>query len=100
MTDIELAKECGALNSYFGPSGYGEPTVQFTHAALTAFADRIRAEERERCATICDDLELKLWNDYKGRPWGKPHPERKGNPQVEGMSDGAGQCSAAIRGMK
>lgn len=41
---------------------------------LTAFADRIRADERERCAVICDELAPR-WVDGSDQ-YGRPCPAR------------------------
>lgn len=49
MTDLErMADEAGA----FMPSEYWSGTIY----ELARFADLIRADERERCAKICDGL--------------------------------------------
>jgi hypothetical protein len=51
MTDqlLSLALEVGA---HISPAGF----VEFTeHDDLTAFAERIRQDERERCAKLCDE---------------------------------------------
>ena len=42
-----IARECGAM---------GGKTLLMDESALTAFAARIRAEEREKCAMLCDEL--------------------------------------------
>jgi hypothetical protein len=47
---IETAKECGALKTVIDQCEY----VAFDGPTLTAFADRIRQEERERCALIAE----------------------------------------------
>lgn len=55
------------------------------------------AAEREACALACDEIEVRLWALYKGRP---PHTGTEAGracPHVEGRSDGAGECAAAIR---
>lgn len=99
MNIIECAKECGAKPGITYTHEGPECHVDFTEAQLTAFADRVRAEERERCALKCDAIWKKHWNDYKGRYLGPhPMPLLQGSPYVEGMSDGAEQCAAAIRG--
>lgn len=58
-------------------------------------ADQLRAavlEERERCAKLCDSIENERWDMYK-RGTG---PERASD-YVQGQSDGACSCAAAIR---
>lgn len=49
--------------------------------------------EREACAQICARIEAERWKAYKT---GTPEQGR-GQPFVEGQSDGAEQCAAAIR---
>jgi hypothetical protein len=53
-----------------------------------------RREERERCAAVCDAIEIDLWHRYK-------HGEGydRGNPHNSAASDGATQCAAAIRAL-
>jgi hypothetical protein len=57
MTDqlLSLAREVGAFE--FQQKGTSDPTsyVRFTLLQLTAFAERIRQDERERCAKVCDE---------------------------------------------
>jgi hypothetical protein len=51
MTDyLAIARECGAhvLDRY--------DQVHFSNAALSAFAEQVRQDERERCAAICLSL--------------------------------------------
>jgi hypothetical protein len=51
--------------------------------SFTAFVERIRQEERERCAAICDEIERQQENDNGAANTG-----------------GAAACAAAIRGSK
>jgi hypothetical protein len=52
MTDyLAIARECGAMVS----SAPGRPDgVSFFAQELSAFAERVRQDERERCAAICN----------------------------------------------
>ena len=45
-TIIEMAREAGAVT-----------TSQFTDVGLERFAALVRADEREACAKVCDDIE-------------------------------------------
>lgn len=55
--------------------------------------NRAVAAEREACAKACEAIEAERWKAYKT---GTPEQWR-GHPFVEGQSDGAEQCAAAIR---
>lgn len=58
---------------------YDQPAL---NAALSA--------ERERCAKVCEGIESGYWRQYK---------DGRYSSHVEGMSDGAGECAAAIRAL-
>lgn len=62
-------------------------------AALQRFASLVAAHEREQCARVCDRYEAEHWRGYKSND-----PSERANPHTEGLSDGAGECAAAIRG--
>lgn len=49
---IDIARECGAqpMPRY--------NAVHFSESQLAAFAEWIRADERERCAKLCDEMVL------------------------------------------
>jgi hypothetical protein len=68
-----------------------------TQEELDAYMDElVRAAvlaERERCAVLCDEYEAKKYAAYKHGN----SPERASD-YVQGLSDGAGDCAAAIRG--
>jgi hypothetical protein len=51
--------------------------------------DAAVAAERERCARLCDDLEERIWLEYRASNFPSQH--------TEGESDGAGRCAALIR---
>ena len=63
---------------------------------LERFAALVAAHEREACAKVCDEIAVKEWDAYKGRtePLDK---DKLYNPHIEGISDGADECAAAIR---
>ena len=85
--------------------GKAPPECQ-THSEKIAFAfgwfkamEQIEAvvlAEREACAKVCDEIAISNWDAYKGRI--EPVDRDKlYNPHIEGMSDGADECAAAIR---
>lgn len=53
-TNIDLARECGAKTLIRCKDGNLEITM--TQAQLDTFAERIRADERERCAAIAEQM--------------------------------------------
>lgn len=69
--------------------------------AQTAIADdardAIRRETLATAAKVCDGIATDRWNLYKGRkPYTGAEPGRA-DPSVQGESDGADSCAAAIR---
>lgn len=52
--------------------------------------------ERERCAEVCDEICDAHWAIFKGLPPHTAHPAR-GYTYSQGVSEGAGSCSDAIR---
>jgi hypothetical protein len=56
-----------------------------------------RADEREACAKVCDDIGEDLWSLYKGRAPYTGKEEGRADMHVQGKSDGADECAAAIR---
>jgi hypothetical protein len=62
--------------------------------AMVALA---RADEREACAKVCDDIGEDLWSLYKGRAPYTGKEEGRADMHVQGKSDGADECAAAIR---
>jgi hypothetical protein len=81
MTDqlLSLAREVGASVDAID----AQYNVAFDEVTLPAFVERIRQEERERCAAICDEIERQQENDNGAANTG-----------------GAAACAAAIRGSK
>jgi hypothetical protein len=57
MTDyLAIARECGGVAVSFvaKPLEESEDGIAMHPAALSAFAERVRQDERERCAAICE----------------------------------------------
>lgn len=61
-------------------------------ADLQRFASLVAAHEREECAKVCDRYKAEHWRGHK-----TGDPSERANPYKEGLSDGAGECAAAIR---
>lgn len=64
--------------------------------AIESHLRAVEDETLERCAAACDQIEEKYYARYKGLTKERP----TANPHDEGMSDGAGECAAAIRALK
>ena len=62
-TNLKLAHECGAalLMGFDSPAN-----VKFTADQLDAFAERIRLDERERCALACKTISDKYAHGFYG----------------------------------
>jgi hypothetical protein len=55
MTDyLAIARECGAGVYAVPECGPGIYDIGMTETQLSAFAERVRQDERERCAAICE----------------------------------------------
>jgi hypothetical protein len=84
---VELARESGAviqIHEFTLPDGgISRGTVTFSMDGLSTFADKVRAEEREACAKICDDVERQQEIDNGAANTG-----------------GAAACAASIRDRK
>jgi hypothetical protein len=65
--------------------------------AVNALVALARADEREACAKVCDDIGEDLWSLYKGRAPYTGKEEGRADMHVQGKSDGADECAAAIR---
>jgi len=55
-----------------------------------------RVATLEEAAKVCDERAEMYWKAYKKSPIDRPE---RANPNVEGMSDGAGNCAAHIRAL-
>jgi hypothetical protein len=59
----------------------------YTEEQLLAYAAAAIAKTIEQCKTLCEGIESGYWRQYKDGGY---------SSHVEGMSDGAGECAAAI----
>ena len=59
-----------------------------------------RSDMKEEAAKVCDAIEQDRWNLYKGRPPYTGSEAGRADPHEQGVSMGAGECAAAIRGLK
>ena len=65
------------------------------HALMAKVDARARAEEREACAKLCDEIETDNWDKYKGREYDEII--WRADAHVQGVSCGANDCAVAIR---
>jgi len=65
------------------------------HALMAKVDARARAEEREACAKLCDEIETDNWDKYKGRE--RDEIIWRADAHVQGVSCGANDCAVAIR---
>ena len=78
-------KEC--LSNYYRM----ETDLMKIKAELAASVEVAVLAEREACAKLCEELEMKWWGEYKN-----PGPNRA-DPYFDAKSDGACEAAAAIR---
>ena len=78
------------------PTQFGTATTECREEKRKA----IRAEALEEAAKVCDNIENDHWNLYKGRPPYTGAESGRADPHEQGVSMGAGECAAAIRGLK
>lgn len=61
--------------------------------------DAVRLDALEEAAKVCDEFAIDRWNLYKGRAPYNGSEDGRANSYVEGESDGADTCAAAIRAL-
>ena len=86
-TVIELAREAGAEFAELPMTDaivFSVDDRAWNSAALHRFAALVAAHEREACAKVCEELELKSADGQLGT-------------YIAGWSDGTDDCAAAIR---
>jgi hypothetical protein len=88
-TTIDMAREAGLLTWLKPP----EDVIE----RFKAFADLVRADEREACAKVADGISEDQWALYKGRPPYTGQELERASEYTQGKSDGAEVCAAAIR---
>jgi hypothetical protein len=74
-----------------------EETNRRANASWSLMCEKMVAAEREACAKVCDDIGEDLWSLYKGRAPYTGKEEGRADMHVQGKSDGADECAAAIR---
>ena len=84
---IRMAREAG-MERVVDVHKDGTRTIELPHPdLLKRFATLVAAAEREACAKVCEELDIKSedgeWGDY-----------------LAGWSDGTDDCAAAIRARK
>ena len=57
-TVIEMAREAAAVHGHTFKAVPSPETIEF----ITAFAELVRADEREACAKVCENMTLE-WED-------------------------------------
>lgn len=62
-------------------------------------AAEVRADALEEAAKACDEIESDRFDAYKGRGKHAPNNPDRADPYMNGKSDGAGECAAAIRSL-
>ncbi|CAB3729783.1 hypothetical protein LMG22037_05476 [Paraburkholderia phenoliruptrix] len=87
--DLEYAKETG-----------GEFVPLYASAQSEGLRkDAIRRESLEEAAKVCDEIAADCWSLYKGRAPYTGREAGRADPGVQGESDGADKCAAAIRAL-
>jgi hypothetical protein len=102
---IELCKTVGFPLMVFEGVPYVSPELERLVALVRADerdkwmerAHTMILGEREACAKVCDDIGEDLWSLYKGRAPYTGKEEGRADMHVQGKSDGADECAAAIR---
>ena len=90
MNDAEIAGYMG----WRGPGAY----TQHTMKKIRQIVSEVQRREKERCIKACEDIENDKWALYKGREPYKGNEDGRASDYVQGLSDGAGMCSQAIKG--
>ncbi|GAB7525374.1 hypothetical protein [Paraburkholderia sp. 2C] len=74
----------------------GDGYVDFDHNRAWKAWQAAEAAALERAAQECEEREIAYMNAYKNSPIDDMN---RGNPYMEGMADGAGNCADAIRAL-
>jgi len=91
---INIARLAGGTTA----KRYGDVIgMEFTLDELERAFALVAQAEREACAKVCDGVEADRWDCYKGRGNHERFNTRRADPVVQGESDGASLCAAAIR---
>ena len=73
-------------------------TAASIREALRLIARNVEREAYKRAAAECQKIADRHWAAYKGRG-PAAEPNMRGNPYIEGESDGAGECAVAIEAL-
>ncbi len=85
----ELAEQAGFARLNCGEFSAAESD------RIERFADLVRADERKKCAELCNEQQGRYWLVYKGiGDFAKS--DLKGSSYMEGMSDAANECFVMI----
>jgi hypothetical protein len=88
MTDyLAIARECGAF--WATRADGSRTTAEFTEAALSAFAERVRQDERERFAKIGRRAMLAMKRAY-------PHMDESAHAEYAELDDARSELQAAL----
>lgn len=72
-------------------------SVELNRSVRHRFAREIEKAALKEAAQVCDEYVGDLWNLYKGRTPYTGRESGRADPHVQGESDGADKCAAAIR---
>jgi hypothetical protein len=92
MDKLELARECGAQLVRVQVYPYRIESYQITDAQLAEFESRIRADEREKAAKVCEAETERMWAMSAKSP--------NVPTSFPDQAFGAQQCASAIRSQK
>lgn len=96
---IRMHDEAGkmALDHFKDMFGISIDEVRAMHKIF--FGRLIASHVKEECAKVCDAYADDKWSLYKGRAPYIGTEDGRANPDVQGRSDGAEECAAAIRAL-
>lgn len=99
--DLSPAQQETAVRAKLIELGWSPPDAgqDSTIAALKEQLAGARNAALEEAAKACDAMESDMFDRYKGRGKHAPNNEFRADPYMNGQSDGAGQCAAAIRAL-
>lgn len=105
LADTHAKASCENGDRLFDRGGVVQFAVDLVrrYAAPTIVAQvpaaEVRAQALEEAAKACDEIESDRFDAYKGRGKHAPNNPDRADPYMNGKSDGAGECAAAIRSL-